>query len=193
MVSYNQNAAFSHPEKLGEDMDPLSITTSTIALVQAIGGVAKGIRFLRSLGQIPLEYSGLLNELSTLQALAEQVHAVLQDFADTPSLTNPDARFQGLDSSILVSLEDDLAQTTGDLNAICDRLKAPKKQKDEPHAHDEETVSKWRWLKEKNNIEKLLKKARQTRENLSLCFTAFATSQTYVRTSTLVYSNIARD
>lgn len=167
-------------------MDPLSITTSTIALVQAIGGVAKGIRFLRSLGQIPLEYSGLLNELSTLQALAEQVHAVLQDFADTPSLTNPDARFQGLDSSILVSLEDDLAQTTGDLNAICDRLKAPKKQKDEPHAHDEETVSKWRWLKEKNNIEKLLKKARQTRENLSLCFTAFATSQTHRQTKLII-------
>ncbi|KAI0896537.1 ankyrin [Annulohypoxylon nitens] len=163
-------------------MDPLSITASAIALVQAIGGIAKGIRFLHSLGQIPLEYSGLLNELSTLQAVAEQVQAVLREFESSPSTTSSDLQFQGIDPSMLVFLKDDLAQTTKDLEAICDRLKVPKKQGEKSGANGEEAVSKWRWQREKNNIARLQQKARYTRENLSLCFTAFATSQTHRQT-----------
>ncbi|KAI1211572.1 ankyrin [Annulohypoxylon truncatum] len=163
-------------------MDPLSVTASTIALIQATVGIAKGIHFLRSLGQIPLEFSGLLNELSTLQAVAEQVKTVLQEFDGPPSTTTSHIPLEGLDPSILVSLKDDLAQTTKDLEAICDRLKTPKKQSEKRKANDKENISKWRWQREKDNIAKLQRKARQTRQDLSLCFSAFTTSQAHQQT-----------
>ncbi|KAI1091023.1 ankyrin [Rostrohypoxylon terebratum] len=162
-------------------MDPLSIIASTIALAQAIRGIAKGVHFLRSLGHIPLEYSGLLNELSTLQASAEQVQAVLQEL-ESPSSANLDPKFQDFDLSILVSLKDDLAQTTEDFDALCGRLKAPKRQRQARKSNDEKSVSKWRWEKEKYNITRLQQKSRRIRQELGLCFAALATSQAYRNT-----------
>ncbi|KAI1372652.1 ankyrin [Hypoxylon crocopeplum] len=159
-------------------MDPLSATASIIALVQATVGIAKGVRFLRSLGQIPLEFSGLLNELSTLQAVAEQVQTALKDFEGQPQEKFGTSLLR-LDPSALVSLKDDLAQIIEDLDALCDRLKVPAKPKKEGK-HKEDHVSKWRWQKEKDNITKLRQRARNTREDLNLCFTTFISSQSYV-------------
>ncbi|KAI0413455.1 ankyrin [Xylaria grammica] len=158
-------------------MDPLSATASIIALVQAAVGISKGVRFLRSLGQIPLEFSDLLNELSTLHAVIEQVEAALREWEALRTTMGHSANFRSVDSSKVLSLAGDLAQVIKELDTLCDRPKAPKKQGEKQGYHEKKPVSKLRWQKEKGNIEILRHKARNSRELLSLCFSAFNSSQ----------------
>ncbi|RWA10971.1 hypothetical protein EKO27_g4114 [Xylaria grammica] len=158
-------------------MDPLSATASIIALVQAAVGISKGVRFLRSLGQIPLEFSDLLNELSTLHAVIEQVEAALREWEALRTTTGHSANFRSVDPSKVLSLTGDLAQVIKELDSLCDRLKASKKRGEKQGYHEKKSVSKLRWQKEKGNIERLWHKARNSRELLSLCFSAFSSSQ----------------
>ncbi|KAI0386012.1 ankyrin [Hypomontagnella monticulosa] len=160
-------------------MDPLSITASVVALAQAMTGIAKGVRFLRSLGQTSFEFNDFVNELSTLQAVTEQVSMALrpiQDQLQDKSITS----FSGLDPSLLAALRDDLAQIILDLGSLCERLRLPEKKKEK--ADNRGRISKLKWQKEKENIAKLKEKVRGTRQNLNLCFSALAASQSYQHT-----------
>ncbi|KAI1174416.1 hypothetical protein F4777DRAFT_384368 [Nemania sp. FL0916] len=158
-------------------MDPLSATASIIALTQAVVGISKGVRFLRSLRQIPLEFSDLLNEFSTLQAVTEQVEAALREWETLRSTTTYATSFRIVDPSKVLSLKDNLNQVINEFNDLCNRLKAPRKQKEKQVSDEESSVSKLRWQKEKDNIARLRQKARHTRELLSLCFSAFNSAQ----------------
>ncbi|KAI0381181.1 ankyrin [Hypomontagnella monticulosa] len=154
-------------------MDPLSVTASVIALIQAAVGIAKGVEFIRSLGEIPAEFCDLLNELSTLQAVAAQIETTLKGY-ENQRLTNGSAIIlPNLDTSILTSLQNDLAQITTDLEALCNRLKKSGKEK----STGQEQVSKRKWHKERSNIARLREKVRATRQYLNLCFAAFTSSQ----------------
>lgn len=155
-------------------MDPLSITASIITLVQATVRIAKGVQFIRSLGQIPAEFCDLLNELSTLQAVASQAETALRDYETQQSLDRSSASFATLDSSVLTALQGDLAQITTDLEVLCDELK---KKNEKAKSIGQEQISTRKWLKGRKNILKLREKARDTRQNLSLCFAAFTSSQ----------------
>ncbi|KAI1408719.1 ankyrin [Hypoxylon sp. FL1857] len=158
-------------------MDPLSIAASIITLVQATAGIAKGVRFLRSIGQIPLEFAELVNELSTLQAVAEQVRAGLKDYEDQSLDKGSDDGLTGLDPSILISLKTDLFHIVDELDALCGRLTKPTRQSQIPGQPCKEHVSTLRWQKEKNRIAKLKQKAQSTRGYLSLCFSVINSSQ----------------
>ncbi|KAI0118337.1 ankyrin [Nemania sp. FL0031] len=158
-------------------MDPLSATASIIALVQAAVAVSKGVRFLRSFGQIPSEFTDLLNELSTLHAVIEQVEVALREWETLRPTTSYSASLQSVDSSKVLSLKDNLAQVVEELDALCHRLEAPRKR-GKKQGHDERpAVSKLRWQKERSNIARLRYKAQSSRELLSLCFSAFSSSQ----------------
>ncbi|KAJ8131963.1 hypothetical protein O1611_g1658 [Lasiodiplodia mahajangana] len=158
-------------------MDPLSATASIIALVQAAVAVSKGVRFLRSFGQIPFEFTELLNELSTLHAVIEQVEAALREWETLRPTASYSTSSQSVDSSKVLSLKDNLAQVVKELDDLCRRLEAPRKKR-RKHEHDEQNpVSKLRWQKEKSNIERLRYKAQYSRDLLSLCFSAFSSSQ----------------
>ncbi|KAI0148195.1 ankyrin [Hypoxylon sp. NC0597] len=163
-------------------MDPLSAAASIITLVQATVGIAKGVQFLRSLGQIPLEFVVLVNELSTLQAAAEQVKTALTDFEGQSQEKRLDASFPELDPSILISLKDDLAHIVDELNALCNRLKKSGGDNKATGQPRKEHISTLRWQKEKSNIAKLKQKAQNTRGYLSLCFTVLNSSQLYRQT-----------
>ncbi|KAI0537860.1 ankyrin [Xylaria digitata] len=163
-------------------MDPLSATASIIALVQAGVGISKGVRFLRSLGQIPLEFSDLLNEFSTLQAAIEQVEAALREWETLSPTANYSPSFRNVNTSNISSLKDDLAQVVNELDTLCDRIRVPRKQGrnqgEKQGCGEHKSVSKLRWQKEKANIARLRHKAQHSRELLSLCFSAFSSSQT---------------
>jgi hypothetical protein len=153
-------------------MDPLSATASVIALVQATVAIAKGVQFIRSLGDIPLEFAQLCNELTTLQAVAEQVKSTLKDVESHPQPQNVPSP----DTAIITSLVDDLGQTTKKLDDLCERLKVSKK-KTVKTGNGKDRISKFRWQREKENVARLQRQARTTRQYLSLCFTAFNSSQ----------------
>ncbi|KAI0438160.1 ankyrin [Xylaria telfairii] len=158
-------------------MDPLSVTASVIALVQAAVGISKGVRFLRSFGQIPFEFGKLLNELSTLHAVIGQVETALRDWEDLRPTTSNATRFKSVDARKVLPLKDELVQVISELDNLCDRLKVPKKQGEKSGCDEPKSVSKLRWQKEKGNIVRLRNKARRSRELLTLSFSAFGSSQ----------------
>ncbi|OTA63094.1 ankyrin [Hypoxylon sp. EC38] len=160
-------------------MDPLSATASIVTLVQAVVGISKGIQFLRSLGQISLEFVVLANELTTLQAVAEQVKVALTDFEGQSKKKRLDASFPELDPSILISLKDDLTHIVNELNSLCDRLKKPRRHNKATVQPSKQDISTIRWQKERSNIAKLKQKAQNTRGYLSLCFSVLNSSQLY--------------
>ncbi|OTA97514.1 hypothetical protein M434DRAFT_26826 [Hypoxylon sp. CO27-5] len=160
-------------------MDPLSATASIVSLVQAVVGISKGIQFLRSLGQISLEFVVLANELTTLQAVAEQVKAALTDFEGQSKEKRLDASFPELDPSILISLKDDLAHIVNELNSLCDRLKKPRRHNKATVQPSNQDISTIRWQKEKSNIAMLKQKAKNIRGYLNLCFSVLNSAQLY--------------
>jgi septal ring factor EnvC (AmiA/AmiB activator) len=163
-------------------MDPLSITASVITLVQATAGIGKGIRFLRSLAQIPAEFRDLVDELATLQTVINHVEVSLRELESTTTSSSSKLYSWGIDPGIIISLKNDLAQITRELEALCDRLKksGPRPALKSEDRQDHERVSKYKWQKEKANIATLHHKARTTREYLGLCLSVFSSSQTQV-------------
>ncbi|KAJ0379240.1 hypothetical protein COL26b_002406 [Colletotrichum chrysophilum] len=143
-------------------MDPLSITTSVIALVQALG---VGVKFFSSMRQIPADFCDLSNELTDLQAVAEQVKTSLQEMENA---------VPGITASAIQTLEDDFASIVHELEALCGRL-----QKSDRHADivGELRVSKRKWLREKDNVARLRAKASKTKQSLMLRFIALVSSQ----------------
>ncbi|KAF0329203.1 ankyrin repeat protein [Colletotrichum asianum] len=158
-------------------MDPLSITTSVIALVQALG---VGVKFFSSMRQIPADFCDLSNELTDLQAVAEQVKTSLQEMenGDTKNAAVP-----GITASAIQTLEDDFALIVHELEALCGRL-----QKSDRHADivGELRVSKRKWLREKDNVARLRAKASKTKQSLMLRFIALVSSQSTRQTKVVL-------
>lgn len=155
-------------------MDPVS------GIVQTAIGIGQALQFLRSLGEIPNEFKALLEELSTLQYVIRHVEGALTEFKSTGSFVpGPGSPLEGIDASIIISLKNDLVQVNDNLSALCDRLRKSRSQnvESEEGTHNKERVSKYKWQKEKGNINKLQEKARTTREHLTLCLSAFNSSQ----------------
>lgn len=143
-------------------------------------GIGQALQFLRSLGEIPNEFKALLEELSTLQHVIRHVEDALTEFKSTDSLVpGPGSPLEGIDTSIISSLKNDLIQVNSHLGALCDRLRKSRSQNAESDDtnHIKERVSKYKWQKEKGNIDKLQEKARTTREHLTLCLSVFNSSQ----------------
>ncbi|KAK2059223.1 hypothetical protein LY76DRAFT_592501 [Colletotrichum caudatum] len=152
-------------------MDPLSISASVIALVQASLAVGKGVKLLASLRHAPAEFCDLVNELTTLQAVIEQVKNPLEELkgeqASNDILPDPD-------TSATWVLKCDLEIIAEELGALCKRLTSTDKadEKDRPNR-----VSKGKWIREQNSIAKLRSRAHATRNSLTLSFAALLSSQ----------------
>lgn len=154
-------------------MDPLSVVASVIALSQASGTIGKGVIFLHSLRHIPAEFCDVVNQLTTLQVVLQQVTTALEGYEDDKS----DASKPATDLSGMLVLENDLKQTTGELEALCERLRATDKR---PTQDGKLHISKSKWIREKRNMEKIRTKAIAARDNLTLCFGALISSQALV-------------
>lgn len=61
--------------------DPLSIAASAIAVIGAAQQVCKGVSKLRALQKAPEEFSALMNEVSDLQVVLQQVVSITCDFS----------------------------------------------------------------------------------------------------------------
>jgi hypothetical protein len=159
-------------------MDPLS------GIIQTAATLGQALQFLRSLGEIPNEFKALLEELSTLQSIIRHVEGALTEFKSTGILVpGPGSPLEGIDTSIIVSLKNDLIQVNDHLSALCNRLRKsqPPRIENEEGNYNKERVSKYKWQKEKGNIDKLQEKARKTREQLVLCLSVFNSSQALVQ------------
>ncbi|KAH6990134.1 ankyrin repeat-containing domain protein [Ilyonectria destructans] len=144
-------------------MDPLSITASIVALLQATTAVGKGIKFLHSLSHIPDEFCDLVNELATLQAVLGQVTSALKELQGD----NPAAPVLRVDLTKALVLENELRQTVETARAT---------RRDGKLA-----ISKKRWLRERSSIAHLKAKACAAKSDLSLCFESLISTQRFAR------------
>lgn len=151
-------------------MDPLSITASIVALLQATTAVGKGLQFLHSLSHIPDEFCDLINELATLQAVLGQVTSALNEL-QADSLAAPVLR---VDLTKALVLENDLRQTVGEIDALCVRLRETARA---TRRDGKLAISKKRWLQERSSISRLKAKARAAKSDLSLCFESLISTQ----------------
>ncbi|KAK2776808.1 hypothetical protein CKAH01_03300 [Colletotrichum kahawae] len=158
-------------------MDPLSITTSAIALVQALG---VGVKFFSSMRQIPADFCDLSNELTDLQAVAEQVKTSLQEMENGAA---KHAAVPGIDTSSMQTLEDDFALIVHELETLCGRLRKSDRYIDKV---GELRVSKRKWLREKDNVARLRAKASKTKQSLMLGFIALVSSQSTRQTKVVL-------
>lgn len=153
------------------------MAAGVIALTQAAVGIGKGIRFLQSLKDVPVEYKDLLDELSNLHLITDHIQAVLKQFQSIkPSKLDSKLRLARVECGIITSLTDDLSKVTNDLNDLCDRLKKTPRRVYEDGQPRHQRVSKYEWQKEKRSLDMLRSKARTTREFLTLCFSVLTSS-----------------
>ena len=147
-------------------MDPLSITASIIALVQAVGAVAKGVRALRSIKNAPTELCALCNEVATLQAAMEQGQLTSEFMVKNKSLF-PGAASKQIRSA-LISIEN----TVSEIEKFVLRV-SPKDQASNPTAKNRKST----WYRERRNMATLREKARLAREQLTLCLSSLHSSE----------------
>ncbi|OHE95702.1 hypothetical protein CORC01_08986 [Colletotrichum orchidophilum] len=153
-------------------MDPLSITASIIALVQASAAVGKGVKILLSLRHAPADFSELVDELTTLQAVIEQVKSPLQ------KIETGDVAIPTLNIAPTLALKQSLEIIQEELLDLCYRLTGTN-HGDEMSGQLRVSMSKW--IRERSNIAKLKYRATNTRASLMLCLSALVSSQRYVQ------------
>ena len=149
-------------------MDPLSITASVIAIVQAVNSIGTIVKTIESLGNASDEFLALINELSLLRAILEHVKVTLETVDTSPTGTSPIGR------DVLRVLQQDLAQISNDLNEVAVKLITSINGRDQDGMP---RVSKVRWHKEKSNVLRLREKAQKVQTQMLLSFTAMNTSQ----------------
>ena len=149
-------------------MDPLSITASVIAIVQAVNSIGTIVKTIESLGNASDEFLALINELSLLRAILEHVKVTLETVDTSPTGTSPIGR------GVLRVLQQDLAQISNDLNEVAVKLITSINGRDQDGMP---RVSKVRWHKEKSNVLRLREKAQKVQTQMLLSFTAMNTSQ----------------
>ncbi|KAK3683416.1 hypothetical protein B0T22DRAFT_519327 [Podospora appendiculata] len=130
-------------------MDVLSAIASVIAIGQALQALPKIVDALRSLAEVKGELAGLLNELSTLQALHSQIQQVMDEFrsAHRSLLKNANAEIE-----LLVRDLEKLAQ-----GLRYREFKVIKRATD---------TIKWKWSKGK--VATLYARARRCRDDLHM-------------------------
>ena len=152
-------------------MDPLSVAASVIAVVQAVGSIGKIVKTIRSLGNAPAEFLVLLNELSVIQAVLEQVKSSLQQLQTSPISTTSD------NLSVVKFLEQELAQFSEDLKELAKRFITSINGRDRDGLP---RISKANWYREKATITQLRQKAQDVQSQLTLAFTVTNASQMQV-------------
>ena len=171
-------------------MDPLSVTASIIALVQAVGAVQKGIQFLRSLRGASDSIRHLSNELEAVLAVVEQVKGALDEVkalnaqgitagtAGTP--VSPVGQHRDVLGVVELQAKG-LEQAANDLRALCARIVG------DPATAANATGAKRRairqtttWVREKSKIEPICVRIDSARKLLSLCLESINTTLLYV-------------
>ncbi|KAF4778957.1 hypothetical protein HER10_EVM0012942 [Colletotrichum scovillei] len=149
-------------------MDPLSTAASIIALIQASVAVGKGVKILLSLRHAPADFCELVDELTALQGVIEQVKSPLQE------LEKGDIALPALDVVPTLALRQDLESIQEELLALCHRLTGTTSGDE---MSGQLRVSMSRWIRERSNVAKLRCKASKTKTSLILCFGALTSSQ----------------
>jgi len=142
-------------------MDPLSITASAIALGGLAATIGKGIKTLKSLGKIPDEFCALLNELTMLQLVAQELDSIPSNHSSTTELD---------------ILRQDLVQTVKKLQDLASRFETSGKGLDSRGRH---RIPRIQWTRERSNIESLREQARRTRDYISAYLATVNMSERY--------------
>ena len=138
-------------------MDPLSITASAIAVLQAVSGTGKGISKLMTLRNAPLELQALYNEIEALRSLLVIVQSSIRQVQQSDAyedlreplchlLTRTKAAVLDLETTVEYELRHGVEM---DKNGL------PR-------------VSRTAWLRKSSKLEKLRAKIQDTRDNLSV-------------------------
>ena len=149
-------------------MDPLSITAGIIAIGQAVAATGTVLRAVRSFENAPVEFLMLLNDLTSLQAILEDIRSSCHKLEAAP--INSDLK----NLKTLEALEQDLRQIYTELTKLAEKFVTGnngRTRKGLPR------ISKIKWLKEKDNIKQLRERSRDVQMRLALAYNVFNVSQ----------------
>lgn len=93
-------------------MEPLSIASSVIAIIQASKALGVGIKALQKLRGAATEFGELLSELAALQGLLDNFREAMEVVADSPNDLSPSA------AAALLRFKDDLETMVTELQAL---------------------------------------------------------------------------
>ena len=144
-------------------MDPLSITTSTLTLLSALGTACQLIRSYRD---APGQLEALNNELADITAVVSEVARVIRESQNQTDVLSDKA------SHLTLALSN-IREKTRKLEALLRSCVNPPSL-----ASDELEISRIAWLKVKSKVQSLQTELREGKLNLSI---ALATFSAYVR------------
>lgn len=149
-------------------MDPLSITASIIALGQAVASTGTVLRTVRSFVNAPAEFLALLNDLTSLQAVVEDIKSSCEaiEAGSTSSISK--------NLKTLEALEQDLRQIYSDLTKLAEKFIAGLRGR---NRNGLPRISNFKWFKEKDNIKQLRERARDLQLRLALAYNILNVSQ----------------
>lgn len=153
-------------------MDPLSIVSAVASVVSIAQALGLGIRALRNMANASVEFCDMLNELTTLQGLLSQLHAITDDAAGTKLLGSPVTldRLRQLELE-LRGLVREMDEMRAELSAS-QALPLPIGRKGGKCA-----VSRTKWHLARSKVIELRDRTRRCRDNLSACLGLLGFSQ----------------
>ncbi|KAH9887109.1 hypothetical protein F4778DRAFT_433598 [Xylariomycetidae sp. FL2044] len=135
-------------------MDPLSITASVIALVQAVGAITKGSRTIADLRKAPEEYRDLLGEIINVQDYLSLLHTVIETGASS-----------GITSHLNLKLVNSaLAQIEGTIQDL--QIAMKQVEKDSTSTDGTARVSKIKWQLYSSRVAQIRKNLRMGKQAL---------------------------
>lgn len=134
-------------------MEPLSAVASVIALAQAAEKLVSAGKFAKSIGQIPKEYSELLDELRINQTLAQQI----------------DQRIHQYDVADGEMLGDLRMHLNGSVQRLEELVAVVKRASRASEGDRSSKVSTLRWQMNKSELANIKASMKQTKDNLQLC------------------------
>lgn len=137
-------------------MDPLSITASVIAVLQAVNGTGKGIGKLISLRNAPAELQALSNEIEAFRSLLVIVHSSIRHIKGSAAYEDC--------SEPLCYLLREAERAVLDLQCT---VEYQLRNGVEVDRDSRPKVSHATWLKSSKKIQQLRDKIRDARDNLS--------------------------
>jgi hypothetical protein len=139
-------------------MDPLSVAASSIAISQAVTG---GLNILQTLHQAPAEIHSLMNDISDLRVVIQEIHKTLSHFADSNDASVNS--FQGLRE-----LFDRANSKLVELNQIVRLKLIPGNESGERRP----SLTRIRWLREKPRVRKIQKELTELKLSIGTLFGA---------------------
>ncbi|RSL51247.1 hypothetical protein CEP53_008519 [Fusarium sp. AF-6] len=156
----------------------MEIAVVAIAFTQGISMIATSVRTLHSIRQAPIEFTDLLNQLSTLNGRAELLRRSLDSLAGVAHSNVPD-----VDIDNIRNLQVQFEEISSNLNDTATKFIAKSKGLDDQGRH---RIPRVLWQREQSNLMRLWERVKQLSSDMTDCLAAINAASQGMRQTGLV-------